>query len=202
MKLPDPDLKGGISLESALVSRSTIREFNDKALSQAQLTKLLWAAQGIRSANKRTAPSAKEQYPLNLYVNANNIQDMPVGSYHYTSRSHSLALQQSGRLAAQTEKTAFDSQPWVGKAALQIIITANIESMRQTFASQPPVGKRGEWYCYIETGAVAQNLHLQATTLGLGMVLVGGFDNHKLSDCLSLPTEQVPTALICIGSHN
>ena len=71
--------------------------------------------------------------------------------------------------------------------------------MNAHFGQQPPEGQRGTRYSYIETGAAAQNVHLQATALGLGMVLVAGFDDHAVSRALSLPAHLSPTALLCLG---
>ncbi|MGD1158442.1 MAG: nitroreductase family protein [Terriglobia bacterium] len=58
-----------MSLEEALARRRSVREFTREALTERELSQLLWAAQGITHAEGlRTAPSAGALYPLALYV--------------------------------------------------------------------------------------------------------------------------------------
>jgi nitroreductase len=51
----------------------------------------------------------------------------------------------------------------------------------------------------MESGALAQNVHLRATDLGLGGVLVAGFNDESAKKVFKLPPDAEPTALICIG---
>jgi nitroreductase len=43
-------------------------------------------------------------------------------------------------------------------------------------------------------------VNLEAMSLGIGAVLVAGFDDSKVQDALHLPEELEPTALLCIGA--
>ena len=68
-KLPAPRLRGQQSLEETLASRRSVREFTSQAISEADISQLLWAAQGITDPDGlRTAPSAGGLYPLETYV--------------------------------------------------------------------------------------------------------------------------------------
>ncbi|WP_319518777.1 nitroreductase family protein [uncultured Martelella sp.] len=69
----------------------------------------------------------------------------------------------------------------------------------QAFFEQQPYGARGERYVYLEAGAVAQNIQLQAVEEGLGSVLVGGFDDEATAGVLELPAPLAPLTLMCIG---
>lgn len=105
----------------------------------------------------------------------------------------------------------------VREGARVCICSRNIEKLKQTqeeigaelfgsvdaehFKAQPPRGKRGARYTYIETGALAENVHLQATVLGLGLVLVGGFDDDMVKAAMRLPPEFGPTGLLCVGKE-
>ncbi len=198
MQLPSPTSIHSISLESALLQRETRREYGDQPINLLQLSLLLWAAQGIRNGTKRLTPSAKEQYPLKLYVCAQNIEEVESGIYSYEILDHSITPMQIGLFSLLLENAAIDDQPWVGKAALSMIVTADINNMNDFFIEQPP-GNRGMLYSYIETGALSQNVHLQATSLGLGMVLVAGFDNEAVKNVLGLTNDNEPTAILCIG---
>ena len=52
---------------------------------------------------------------------------------------------------------------------------------------------------FMETGFVVQDVYLEATALGLGTVMVGGFDDIALRGAIGLPTSQVPFAVMPVG---
>ncbi len=45
------------------------------------------------------------------------------------------------------------------------------------------------------------HVHLQSTALGVGCVLVAGFDDSRVKKALRLPSDLEPTALLCIGQR-
>ena len=67
VKLPKPNLNRTGTVMKALSERQSTREYASKALTLADLSDLLWAANGINrsDAGKRTAPSAMN-HQLNL----------------------------------------------------------------------------------------------------------------------------------------
>ena len=78
MDLPAPEFDGPVSLESALSRRQSVREYTDAELTSAEISQLLWAAQGVtRDWGGRTSPSAGGLYPLELYAVT------PSGLLHY-----------------------------------------------------------------------------------------------------------------------
>lgn len=200
IKLTHNDSDTSTSIESAIIQRETKREYLDTPLSQNHLSRLLFSAQGIRGGSKLVAPSAHEQYPLSTYVVCNRTADIEPGIYEYKNKHHSLALIEKGTFSALFESAAIGEQPWVGNAAVVVVLAGNIKSMNEHFSDQPPFNKRGERYNYIEVGAVAQNMQLQGTALDVGMVLVGGFDNEEVQRILKLQDHLEPSALICIGN--
>ena len=60
-------------------------------------------------------------------------------------------------------------------------------------------GARAERYVAIEAGAAAQNIALQAVSLGLGTVIVGAFNDDALARALRLPAQVRPLALMPVG---
>ena len=78
VSLPAPATAGGTSLTDALSKRRSTRDYLNKPVSDAQISQLLWAAQGVTNEKGyRTSPSAGAKFPLELYVvNA-------TGVYHY-----------------------------------------------------------------------------------------------------------------------
>lgn len=187
-------------LEAAFSKRRTSRQYSDSALTLADLSALLWAAQGVTGdSGQRTTPSAGAQYPLSLYVAVGSVSDLPSGLYEFDVARQALIAVSGDDLRDKLCAAALEDQPWVSQAAVVIIVVADFGSLGDHFAEQPPRGERGARYAYIETGALAQNVHLQAGASELGFVLVGGFDDASVRSVLNLPAGLGPTALLCVG---
>ena len=81
--LPKQKSKGSVSVEEALASRRTRRDFQAEPLSLEELAQLLWAAQGITGSDGflRAAPSAGALYPLDCYavVGAASVNGLDAG---------------------------------------------------------------------------------------------------------------------------
>ncbi|HDL77910.1 MAG TPA: SagB/ThcOx family dehydrogenase [Lentisphaerae bacterium] len=186
--LEEPRMKGPISVEEAIARRRSVRRFLDKPLSRQQISQLLWAAQGItdKARGYRAAPSAGATYPLTVFAMT------PEGIYRYLPAGHELELVRKGDFRSPLARAALD-QPWVAEAPLDIVITA--EPRRTTGR----YGRRGMMYIYMEAGHAAQNIHLQAVSLGLGSVPVGAFDDDRVADILQLPEGHSPLYIIPVG---
>ncbi|MBK5093212.1 MAG: SagB/ThcOx family dehydrogenase [Actinobacteria bacterium] len=186
--LPAPLATGGMPLNEALKRRRSQRGFSDKGLTLEQISQLLWAAQGLTEPSKgfRTAPSAGALYPLEIYI-------LEKGTlYHYLPASHSIEVTSrdvdAGRLA-----DAAVGQQFVGEAPAVFVIGAVFERTRAKY------GEEGDRYVHMEAGHAAQNLLLEAVSLGLGAVPVGSFYEKTTGEVLSLPAEVSPLYLIPVG---
>ena len=84
-------------------------------------------------------------------------------------------------------------QGCVREAPAVVIITAVYERIERKY------GSRGERYVKIEVGHAAQNILLQAVSLGLSAVPVGAFHDEKVRRILSLPDDHKPLYLIPVG---
>ena len=191
--LPSPSQKGDVSLEETIAKRRSIRHFTSEAISQLQLSQILWAAQGITDTRLkyRSAPSAGATYPLEIFVvcGRNGIEDMADGIYHYHIDSHSLALRYSGDVRLELAKAALD-QEYIYEAPVDIIICAVYSRTLVDY------GDRGERYVHIEVGHAGQNIYLQATALGLATVAIGAFDDERVGKVLGLDKEYKPLSIM------
>ena len=189
-----------ISLRQALLQRRTVRDFSNAAVPLQALQRLLWAAQGITGPDgNRTAPSAHAMHPLRLYVQAARVAGLDQGLYEIGVNDQSLRLLHGSDLRPALAAAAIDEQPWIGQAACIIVICADMVKPAQAFADQRPFGRRGVRYVYLEAGAAAQNLQLQAVAEGLGCVGVGGFNDEATADVLGLGIPLEPVMQLCIG---
>jgi SagB-type dehydrogenase family enzyme len=60
-------------------------------------------------------------------------------------------------------------------------------------------GARARRYVYMEVGCAAENVYLQAQSLGLGAVLVGAFDDHEVAAIMQLREAEEAMALMPVG---
>jgi SagB-type dehydrogenase family enzyme len=162
-------------------------------LSLSALSQLLWAAQGItRRDGERTAPSAGALYPLELYVAAGDVDDLPTGVYKYRPRGHQLEEHAAGDVRSSLATQAW-KQYWVKAAPAIIVITTVAERVTAEY------GKSAIRYVYMEVGHAAQNIHLQAVTLELATVVVGALDEPRVKKTLELTANEIPQVIMPVG---
>ena len=191
--LPEPSLTGSMPLERLLTQRRSVREYQNEPIELAQLSQLLWAAQGITNKKGyRTAPSAGALYPLELYVVAGRVEGLDEGVYHYDIKRHQL-VKTCGNDRRNRLSEAALSQDWVEEAAAVIVFAAVYERTKKKY------GERGVRYVHIEVGHAAENLFLQAEALGLSTVVVGAFKDDAVARVLELPDELEPLLIMPVG---
>jgi SagB-type dehydrogenase family enzyme len=191
--LPAPSLDGEQSVEALLQQRRSLREYRQRPISLQEVGQLLWAAQGITHTNGyRTAPSAGALYPLELYLVAGNVTGLPAGAYHYRPKKHRLSRVVDGDLRSAVAEAAYGQQ-WIEDAAAIVVFTAVPERTARKY------GKRAQRYVDIEVGHAAQNLFLQAGSLGLGSVVVGAMHDSQVGEILALLDDQQALLLMPVG---
>ncbi len=186
IKLCEPNSKGKINLEECITNRKSIRRFKDKEIEIDMISKILWAAQGIK-LNNRTVPSAGATYPLEIFLVYKK-----KGLFYFNSKENKIeqiiGLDLSYKLAI-----AALNQMFINQAAINIIICADYSRTCDRY------GDRGIRYVYIEVGHCAQNIHLEAVALGLGSVPIGAFRDIEVKKLLKLPENLTPIYIIPIG---
>ena len=186
--LPSPQLVGALSLEEALQARRSIRSFSTRMLTRTEIGQLLWAAQGVTdAAGHRTAPSAGALYPLELDVVT------PDGVARYTPAEHRLTWRTATDIRPALRAAALD-QAVVGEAPLIIVVSGVVERTATRYGTE-----RAQRYVALEAGHAAQNVLLQAVSLGLGAVPIGAFDDAAVRRILSLADDEAPLYLIPVG---
>jgi SagB-type dehydrogenase family enzyme len=193
IKLPAPRLQGEHSLEDVLAKRRSIRDYSNAPLSLAEVSQLLWAAQGITGADGgRTAPSAGALYPLEIYLVAGSVLSLDAGVYHYRPAENRLIRRSSGDKRAALTRAAL-KQECVRDCAAVVVFAAVYSRTKKKY------GERGARYVHIEVGHAAQSLCLQATALGLGAVPVGAFDDDDVRKATNLPSGERVLYLVPVG---
>jgi len=200
--LPVPNIIGEMSVEEALESRRSRRNFNEDPITLEQLSQILWAAYGVTSPRSepglrgglRTAPSAGALYPLEIYVVAGNVEGLEPGVYRYIADGHKLIMTLEGDVRNELREAAL-GQRMVSEAPISIFYSAVFERTTGRY------GERGRKYVYIEVGHSAQNVYLQVNALGLGTCAIGAFADDMVRDILNLPSHEEPLYLMPIGHY-
>ena len=193
MSLPSPRQDDKLSVGAALQRRRSVREYASAPIALQAVSDLLWAAQGITSRRGlRTAPSAGALYPLETYVVAGSVADLDPAIYRYSPQQHALTTVVKGD-RRQALLAAALGQDWVGQAPCALVICAVFLRTTRKY------GDRGVRYAHIEVGHAAQNVYLQAATLGLGTVIVGAFHDDEVRRVIAADPNESPLAIMPIG---
>jgi SagB-type dehydrogenase family enzyme len=186
-KLPPPRYESEVSIEKALQERRSMRSYKEEPLTLNDLSQILWAAQGITEPKKglRTAPSPRAAYLLEVYVLPGNVTNLPMGGYKYQPRGHELIKIAAGDKKAELFK-AVGQAPIKNAPAVLVFSGLSEKTQRPT-------------WMYLEAGHAAQNVYLQAVSLKMGGVVMGGFKDEDVRKVLNLSEKEQPLYIMPIG---
>ncbi|MFW6326427.1 MAG: SagB/ThcOx family dehydrogenase [Desulfovermiculus sp.] len=190
--LPEVKPESG-SLTNLMYERRSVRTFASGSVSLEQISRVLFAAQGITRNNRyRTVPSAGALYPLELYLVSGEVSGLETGVYRYRPRGHELVQVTSGDKRQALAGQAYQ-QMWVAEAQAVVVITAVYERVTGKY------GQRGERYAHIEAGCAAQNLSLAGYNLGLGSTVVGAFSDQGVAEVIKAGEKERPLIVMPVG---
>lgn len=192
IKLPPPK-ENPFPLFETLLKQCSTRVYKKDALKMDEVSLLLFSSYGIvHTKATRTVPSAGAIYPLSIYLlcGKNTVEGIEEGLYLYIPENHTLERIKKGDLRLRLSLCCY-GQSWVREAQISIVICADFGKMERFY------GKRAERYIYMEAGHIGQNIHLCATSLGLGAVAIGAFMDSALKALLG--TEHAPIYIMCVG---
>ena len=136
INLPEPRLESDISVEQSIHNRRSVREFSNKPLSLAEVSQLLWSAQGVTDdQGLRSTPSAGALYPLVLYLVAGNVKDLNPGIYQYSPDGHQLLRIKEGDSRKELAEAAFQ-QLWIKDSAALLIFSAIEEKTTRKYGQR------------------------------------------------------------------
>ena len=162
--LPQPEKDGGKSVLASLLERKTTRTISTKELSLQVISNLLWAGFGVNrntagfGKKGRTAPSASNSQEIDLYV------ALPGGVYIYEAITHRLLPVAEGDFRTRSGRRSAATAP------LNIFYIVDLSrydlgpSQPDRAIGDPEVQKS---YYYTDTGFIAQNIYLYASSFGL-----------------------------------
>jgi nitroreductase len=172
--LPAPRKEIGKPVMQALQLRRSAREYSSRALSEQQLSDLLWAAYGINRPNgDRTAPYWRHIMVIDVYA------AMADGVWLYDPKQHALRPYLDADIRAQTGTQAF-----VASAPLNLVYVVHGERMKEI----SPEDRR--LYGSVDAAFAGQNVYLYCASEGLATVFRGAVDYQALGRAMHLPDGQ------------
>jgi nitroreductase len=169
IKLPMPEIKGGMTLYEALSNRQTKREFSSESLTLQQLSDLLWCAGGVNRDNgKLTSPTARNAQEIDIYV------FMEKGVFLYVPKENMLKMV----LSDDHRKEISDRSKMPAEAPVTLLFYANYEKMDGFDEAAR------EFYGATDAGFVSQNVYLYCAANKLSTVVMGAINRDHLNELI------------------
>lgn len=193
-------------LDKLLARRRTIREFSDESVPLATLALLLERAAGVTgemsSADHpeirqpvRAHPSGGALYPMEIYVAAFAVDQLPAGIYHFHAPQHCLERVREGSF-----REDFERNLWIAGERLQapvlLVLTGRWNLALRKY------GERGYRILLLDAGHLMQNLLLTATALNLATCPLAGFHDEGVAKLLAVDArEEPPLYVLALGTR-
>jgi SagB-type dehydrogenase family enzyme len=198
VRLETPSRDGGEPLWTAIAKRRSIRNFKDAALTKQNLSRLLWATQGITKRDMgfefRACPSAGALYPVETYLVLNNVERIDAGIYHYNIPDFSLEQLRKGDFRLQIAQAALD-QDMAYAANAVFVWTALFVRAKWKYE------QRAYRYVYLDAGHIAQNLALAAVALSLGTCQIAALYDEEVNSLLDIDGEEESVLYMSVVGH-
>lgn len=180
IKLPEAVKTGGLPLLEALAQRKSERNLADTALTENELSNLLWAATGVNRPDGRwTVPTARNRREVSVYLIT------WAGVYRYLPDGHALE-----EISVGDRRKALNI-----KGALKLIVVLD-----ETHAVAK--GAVAMENASVSAGAIAQNVYLYCASANLGAVVKKTFATERLTDILRLSQTQKIVIIQQVGHIN
>ena len=185
-------------LGEALGRRRSVRQYTGDAVPLDQVATLVRAASAVTAVAQvglmeggereiafRTAPSPGGVYPIETWLLPLRVDGLTPAVWRYQAKED-LLVQESGREAVDHAVAAFSVPEEIihlSRAAVIMLLIGRPWKVLRKY------GDRGVRYLFIEAGAVAQNVHLACSALGLGSVDCASVHDDQIHDALGLDGE-------------
>ena len=190
-----------LSVEQAICSRVSGRQFAPVSLAPEQLAALLYLGGAVRSVREdggvrsyqRNVPNSGNLGSVEVYPVLLNVAGIDPGIYHFDSVRHDLARLRAGHFGAWLRERVL-LQVEFAEAAAALVLTGAIGRLSAKY------GLRGYRLALLDAGHVSENLYLAGTGLGLQVCATAGFIDDELDRALGLDgVETAALLMVLIG---
>lgn len=185
LKKPIADKEHDNNLLDLITDRTSVRSYDDSAISPDELSYFLWCTQGIKSKKEnsytfRTVPSAGARHAFETYLLINNVANIQKGLYRYIASKHAIIPISLDNNISDALTAACLGQGMVKTSAITFFWAADIYRMQHRY------GERGYRYIHLDAGHVCQNLYLAAENKSCGVCAIAAFDDDETNSVLGL----------------
>ncbi|WP_158225836.1 SagB/ThcOx family dehydrogenase [Glutamicibacter sp. BW78] len=198
LALPSVETRPGLA--ELLASRRSIKKYDaNQALNLEDIARLLWAAAGTTTPQRRSCPSAKATNPISITLVAGKVNDLEPGCYRYDALGHRLAAGPFGDHRLAVAGGTLDAREWLAECQALLLLTADMSAARLRFPDQP--SEHGERFVWMEAGHSAQNVYLSAAEQNLGTCLVAGLDDDAMANNCNplIPSQHQVLGVLGVG---
>jgi SagB-type dehydrogenase family enzyme len=176
IKLPLPQKDLDFPLMKAFEKRRSIRKWKNDALSDQELSNLLWAACGVTKEetkkNKRTAPSACNSQEIKIYVATKK------GLFLYDEKHHQLI-----QILSKDIRENIGNQKMMQSAPVGLIYVSDYSKMTNFLFRNDEI----KWFFSgTDAAFVSQNAYLYCAAAKLSTVVLGLVNRDKLHEIMGL----------------
>ena len=177
-----------MDLLTAIARRYSSHSYGPGPLGLGALSTLLHHSYGVKKFQRayntrrfpfRFAPSAGGLQPVDLYVVANEVEDLGRGLYYYDPVEASLKVLDEGNMRRRLTRCSI-AQDWLAYAHAVFVMVCNMDRVLWKY------GRRGYRFAHVDAGVLAQNLYLVGTGLGLTTCAVAAFFDDAVHDLVGI----------------
>lgn len=193
------------SLGAILHRRRSVRSFQQRPLPLAVLAQLLTRACGVTTQfqhadhpeirqSARAYPSGGALFPIEIYLAALDVDDVPAGLYHFHAPQQALECVQRGEFRDELQR-----RMWLANEALHapavLLLTGRWGLPLRKY------GERGYRVLLLDAGCVLENLIITATSLEQGTCPIAGFHDDPLGQLIGVdPSEEPVLCCLLVGT--
>lgn len=191
-----------ISLSDTIHERASFRDYANSTLSFEKICSILNQSCGTRgnilAYNRRDVPirhfpSAGGLQCAEIYVTVNDVENLPQGLYHFNAVENCFVQIELGNFRWRVTECC-PQHDWLSGAAAVIFIAPSIDRLSWKYNYE------SYRLAHIDSGIVAENIHLVATSIGVGSCMLFAFIDDSVNELLGLDGRQdFVTLLISLG---
>jgi len=195
--LPNPDESlFKYPLPDSLEKRRSVRSFQSREIPLEILSTLLYYSAGVKNFEWgypiRMFPSAGGLNSPEIYLVIDNIEKLEKGLYHYDPYEHKLGLLKEGSISKDLYNASL-RQECILEAPMTIVLVGEYSRTSSKY------GVRGYRYFLLDIGHLGMNIYLVATSLGLGTVCVGAFEDEPIEKLIGVDKHEIIVTMYPIG---
>ncbi len=177
-----------LAFGEAIRRRRSVRDYTGEGIPLPYLGTILRAACGVTGSTDdgqlplRAAPSGGGLYPVDVHVAAARVDDLAPGTYVYDA--HDDTLWQTGDGVTLEALEAAIVAP--DQAVMTSAAAAFVLFIGRPWRGMRKYGPRGMRHVFLEAGAMAEHVHLAATSLGIGSVDSSSWYDDEVHEALRL----------------